>query len=90
MKELKEEDLPQTSMEEPAIVTMKISPEDASIYVNDKFWGIVPKGGNIENLRLKPGEYTLQIVKPGFKYYEKNITLTKGQKLNLEINLTQL
>jgi hypothetical protein len=88
VKEPAEEVPPQISMEEPAIVTLKISPEDASIYFNDKFWGIVPKGGKIENLRLKPGKYNIQIVKPGYKYYEKTVTLEKGQKLDLEINLT--
>lgn len=85
-----EEELPQTSLEEPAVLSLTISPDDSSIYINGKFWGIVPIGGKIENLRLKPEKYTIQIVKPGFKYYEKNLSLTNGQKLNLEINLSEL
>jgi len=71
---------------EPVAVTMQISPDEASIYLNGKFWGIAPPSGRIENLRLKPGKYTLEVVKPGYETYRKELKL-KDQKVNLDIKL---
>jgi hypothetical protein len=70
----------------PVDVTLDIHPAEASIYLNGKFWGISPKTGKIENLRLEPGRYTLAVVKPGYRDYNKEIEV-KEQKLSLNITL---
>jgi hypothetical protein len=72
--------------DEPVAVTLEISPDEASIYLNGKFWGIAPPSGRIENLRLKPGKYTIEVVKPGYKTYRKELNL-KVQEVNLNIKL---
>jgi hypothetical protein len=71
---------------EPVEIYLEILPAEASIYLDGKFWGISPKSGKIENLRLKPGKYTLEIVKPGFEPYKKELDV-KEQKLKLSIRL---
>ena len=67
-------------------VILEIQPEEASIYLNGKFWGIAPPGGKIENLRLEPGKYTLAVAKPGYQDYKKEIEV-KEQKLKIFIKL---
>jgi hypothetical protein len=70
----------------PIDVILEIQPEEASIYLNGTFWGIAPQGGKIENLRLKPGKYTLEVVKPGYQDYKKELEV-KEQKLKIFIKL---
>jgi hypothetical protein len=76
------------SMQEikPIDVILEIQPQEASIYLNGKFWGIAPRDGKIENLRLKPGKYTLEVAKPGYQDYKKEIEV-KEQKLKILIKL---
>ena len=76
------------SMQEikPIDLILEIQPQEASIYLNGKFWGIAPRDGKIENLRLKPGKYTLEVAKPGYQDYKKEIEV-KEQKLKILIKL---
>jgi hypothetical protein len=71
---------------EPVEVFLEVLPEEASIYLNGKFWGISPRGGKIENFRLKPGKYTLEVLKPGYRTYEKEL-IVKDKTVNLSIRL---
>jgi len=68
-------------------VTLEISPPEAAIYLNGNFWGISPKSGKIENLKLKPDQYTLEITKPGYKTYKKEIEIKSRKELTLAIKL---
>ncbi len=61
-------------------ITLEIQPAEAAIYLNGKFWGIVPETGKIENLRLKSGTYTLEVIKPGYQSSKRTIEI-KSQKL---------
>ncbi|MCP5104593.1 MAG: PEGA domain-containing protein [bacterium] len=70
----------------PVKVTLEISPTESSIYLNGKFWGISPASGRIENLRLKPGKYSLEVIKPGYKEYQKKLTV-KDKDIKLSIKL---
>jgi len=69
-------------------ITLTVSPDESSIYLNGKFWGISPKGGKIENLRLPPGKYLLEVVKPGYKTY-KNELEVGNQKITMMIILAK-
>jgi len=71
---------------EPVNVILEISPRESSIYLNGKFWGISPESGKIENLRLEPGQYTLEVVKPGFKEVKKELNI-KDKDVRLIIKL---
>lgn len=70
----------------PIDVTIFNIPNESSIYLDGKFWGISPDSGKIENLRLLPGSYTLEILKPGFKPYKKIIQV-KDKPFTLSIQL---
>lgn len=70
-------------------IILEIEPPEASIYLNGKFWGISPAQGKIENLKLKPGKYTLEIVKPGYKLYKKQLDLKDQDEIKLSIKLIE-
>ncbi len=75
-----------TKIKEPVNVTLEISPKESSIYLDGRFWGISPESGRIENLRLKPGRYTLEVVKPGYKSCKKKLDV-KDKNIKLIIKL---
>ncbi|HLP59915.1 MAG TPA: PEGA domain-containing protein [Candidatus Deferrimicrobium sp.] len=67
-------------------VTLEIEPKEAAIYLDGKFWGIAPESGTIDNLRLEPGKYTLEIVKPGYQSIKKELDI-KDRDLTLTFKL---
>lgn len=71
---------------EPVQVSLTIEPAEASIYLDGKFWGISPVEGKID-MWLKPGKYALEVVKPGFQPFRKDLELKDGKKLQLNIEL---
>ena len=74
------------SEEELVEVKLVISVEEAAIYLDGRFWGLSPRDGMIENLRLKPGKYVLSVTKPGYKLYKKTLDI-KNKNVNLTIKL---
>ncbi|MDQ1355009.1 MAG: hypothetical protein QG657_5318, partial [Acidobacteriota bacterium] len=83
-----EEEMEETSTKklESVNVTLEIQPKEAAIYLNGKFWGISPENGVIKNLRLEPGKYTLEIVKPGYQSIKKELDV-KDQAVKLIFKL---
>jgi hypothetical protein len=66
---------------------LTVIPDEASIYIDDRFLGLSPEKGSIENLRLKPGKHVIEIFKPGYGAYKKEITVPKQEKFDLAISL---
>ena len=64
-----EEVSPPQSLATPVHLT--ILPAESSIYLEGNFWGIAPQSGKIDNLRLRPGTYTLEVVHPGYMAVKK-------------------
>lgn len=73
-------------------VALTVMPEESSIYLNGKFWGISPKDGKIKNLRLKPGKYLVEVLKPGYTSFKKEvlIAMVKDGPFNLTVNLEKV
>lgn len=83
----KAEKAPQESAAtKPVEVKLHIKPDECAIYLDGKFWGLSPQSGVIENLRLKPGKYTLEVVKPGYTTYKKTLYVA-DQKIKLIVYL---
>lgn len=87
-KEPVKAEMEETETVEVVNVTLEISPKESSIYLNGRFWGITPESGKIDNLRLKPGKYTLEVVKPGFTGCKKILDV-KDKDIKLLINLSE-
>ncbi len=70
-----------------APVILEISPEESSIYVDGKFWGIAPEGGVINNFNLQKGNHRIEVLKPGYKTVQKNINVAGEKELKVIIKL---
>jgi len=78
---------PTKNLKEEKMMTVKtvsfkldIQPPDSVIYINGKFWGITPESGTIQNLKLIPGKYKIEILKPGYKTVVKMVEVKVSQK----------
>jgi len=70
-----------------ARIHLEVVPTESAIYLNGRFWGIAPEGGRIDNLRLEPGEYTLEVTKPGYAPAKKTIKVTGQAEVKVSIQL---
>lgn len=52
---------------------MKSTPDGADITVDDKFVGSTPS-----TLKLAPGDHKIKLEKPGFKAWERTLTVGAG------------
>jgi hypothetical protein len=58
-------------------------PENATLYLNDKYQGKVP-----QTLKLFPGTYKLELRKAGYFPYTESITVSPGSNLSITAQLT--
>jgi len=68
-------------------VTLSVTPAETAIYIDGKFWGLAPAEGKTASLRLPPGKYVFAAFKPGFKIYNKEISVPKQDEFTLAISL---
>lgn len=67
-------------------LVLTVEPAEATLYVNDRFWGIAPQNGKIGRIAFAEAEIKLDVFKPGFKPFSKKITLTeKGEELTVRL-----
>lgn len=65
-----------------ASVTIKSVPEGAEITIDEKFVGNTPS-----TLRLKLGDHTLLITKPGFTSWKRVVALSPGSSITIDATL---
>ncbi|MCU0236751.1 MAG: PEGA domain-containing protein [Acidobacteria bacterium] len=68
-------------------VALKVTPEEASVYIDGRFWALAPAGGQAVFLRLPPGKYAFAVFKPGYPPFSKEISVPQQEKFDLEIAL---
>jgi len=68
-------------------VTLTVTPAETAIYIDGKFWGLAPAEGKTASLRLPPGKYVFAAFKPGFRIYNKEISVPKQDEFTLAISL---
>ena len=71
---------------QPVTVTLQVQPEEAAIYLEGRFWGIAPPSGKIDNLRLLPGNYTIEVARPGYASF-KQVLQVKDKPIQINIAL---
>ena len=64
-------------------IQMSSKPEDASIYIDDVYYGVTSK-----EIRLGEGAYLLKLEKSGYLPYEKEISIQAGKRARLKVVLT--
>lgn len=70
--------------DERGTIVLNVTPEDASVYVDGEFHGT---GRNSESLILPAGRHQIEVVRPGFKTYEREVDVRPGRTLELEVDL---
>jgi hypothetical protein len=70
---------------------VEILPSDSSVYVDGKFVGTgVDLQRLREGLRLEPGEHRIAVVRPGHKSEEQEFSVSRGQEVELDIELESM
>jgi len=80
------EEAPEPPAMEAVTVSLEVKPAEAAIYLNGDFWGISPPSGKIDSLRLMPGTYTIEVVRPGYASVKKVLEV-KDKALQIVIAL---
>jgi hypothetical protein len=63
-------------------VEIKSTPDGAEITVDEKYMGSTPSA-----LRLSVGDHKIKLEKPGFKSWEKTLTVSNGGKIQISADL---
>ncbi len=63
---------------------MEVRPQDASVYVDGEFRGT---GRNVRRLDLSPGSHRIEVVRPGFRTFERSVEIRPGRSLDLDVEL---
>jgi hypothetical protein len=74
--------VPTVLAEELATVAVRSTPDGADITVDGKFMGSTPS-----NLRLTPGDHSVSVEKPGFKPWQREVTLTAASSPTISATL---
>lgn len=73
---------PVTAIEATSSVTIKSTPEGAEITIDDKFVGTTPS-----TIQLATGTHKVIVSRPGFKTWERTMTISPGGNVNLNAEL---
>jgi hypothetical protein len=65
-------------------VRIDVRPSDASIYVDDEFWG---NARETKFVILRAGPHVIELVRPGFVTLRREIDLPRGEAINLVAEL---
>lgn len=69
-----------------ATLRLQVRPQGASIYVDGEFRGT---GGSLSRLELAAGSHRIEILHPGLRTFERDVTLDAGESQDLELELTR-
>jgi hypothetical protein len=67
-------------------VRIEVRPEDASVYVDDEFWG---NGRETKFLTLRSGRHSIEMVRPGFEVARREVDVARGETIDVLVELRQ-
>lgn len=65
-------------------VRLEVRPEDASVYVDDRFRGTAREA---RSLRLNPGRHTIELVRPGFAVERREVEAVEGESVDVLVEM---
>jgi hypothetical protein len=65
-------------------VHLRVRPEDASVYVDGELRG---SGRRAESVELPAGRHRIEVVKPGFRTFQRELEITAGRSQDLDVEL---
>ena len=70
-------------------MALTVTPEEAAVYVDGRFWGVAPAAGKFMALRLPPGKHAFAAFKPGYAPHAREILVPKQERYELRIALAE-
>lgn len=68
---------------------VEVTPRDASVYLDGRFMGTGEELATAPDLRVKPGEHVLEVVRPGYQTQTRRFEVTPGDRLDQQMELDQ-
>jgi len=65
-------------------VRLDVAPGDASVYVDDAFWG---NAREARQMTLRSGHHSIEVVRPGFETARHEVEVARGETSELRIDL---
>jgi hypothetical protein len=65
-------------------VRLEVRPEDASVYVDDEFWG---NARETKFLTLRSGRHSIELVRPGFEVFRREVDVVRGETSDVLVEL---
>ena len=65
-------------------IRLEVRPEDASVYVDDEFWG---NGRDTKFLTLRSGRHSIELVRPGFEVARREVDVVRGETSDVLVEL---
>jgi hypothetical protein len=75
---------PEAGPAETAELRLFVQPDDASVYVDDRFRGIARR---LARLSLAPGRHRVQVARPGFRSADRDVYVEPDRAVSLQIEL---
>jgi hypothetical protein len=73
-----------TSVPNTGHVRIEVRPEDASVYVDDEFWGTA---NETRRIVLRAGRHQVEIVRPGFTVARREVDVVPGETSDVMVEL---
>ena len=70
----------------PGLLSLNVTPADASVYVDGRFVGSARQTGELE---LRPGRHRVEVVRPGYRTGERDVTIETGRTQALSLDLAR-
>ncbi len=65
-------------------IRLEVRPEDASVYVDDEFWG---NARETKFLTLRSGRHSIEIVRPGFGVVRREVDVVRAETIDVLVEL---
>jgi hypothetical protein len=75
---------PQPSSRDTGRVRLEARPGDASVYVDDEFWG---NARETKSLILRSGRHSIELVRPGFATVRRDVEVVRGETSDVLLEL---
>jgi hypothetical protein len=75
---------PEATRDGFATLRFDVRPDDASVYVDGAFRGAARELGSLE---LPAGQHRIEIVRPGYRTYEREVTVEEGGGADVSVEL---
>ncbi len=76
--------------EDPGLLNLSVTPEDASIYLDGRFLGTGADLPRKRGLILDPGDHVLEITRPGWRPKKLEFSLKEGEDLQMNVKLDKV